>query len=738
MDIDKKEIKDSEIEKPKKKRLSLSAWIMIAMGAGLVVGLFFGEMVGWMEVIGVAFIKLLQMTILPYIIVSLIAGIGKLSFKDAKFLAKKGGIWMLVIWGFGFMIMLGMSFSFPQWITGSYYSPAMVEIPQQINFLDLYIPSNPFSSMAESVIPAVVLFSLAFGIALIGIKEKDGIINSLLICSTALTKISQFIAKLTPVGVFAITASAAGTMQVTELSSLSVYFITFIVSCLFLSFWVIPGLVSVLTPFSYKDVVWYTRGALMLAFTTGNLFVVLPFLISEGKRLLAEKAEDKDQVERYVDIIVPVYFNFPNMGKLILLLFVLFASWFSGKTISVSEFPAFISAGLVSFFGSVDMAIPFLLDLFKIPSDMFNLYMVTGVINGRFATLLGTINILGYTLITAGAMSGLVKVKPTKIVIFMFVTVVLLFAVVAGTSLFMAKNLENPYDLDIKVSNKQMLLKPVPVTINHELPEQAPRRKFDLKKMEEIQQRGVLRVGYRHGNLPWTYLNGLGEIVGFDIEMAHMLAHSMNVSLELVPYDGMDLETLIERGFVDIAMSGITITSRISREYDYSNPYLEVSAAFVVPDYRRSDFESTDTIRKIPFFSIGVSGNGDHIANIEKLFPNAKIIKMESDKDFFTGNNEEMYIPDALFVSAESGAAWTVLYPNYHVAPIKPRIIRRPLGYVMDSDDLDFQNYINGWININKLNGNFQDIYDYWILGIEPDYSVVKRWSIIHDVLAWI
>lgn len=67
--------------------------------------------------------------------------------------------------------------------------------------------------------------------------------------------------------------------------------------------------------------------------------------------------------------------------------FVLFAGWFSGSTVSVVQYPTFIASGLASFFGSVKVAIPFLLDLLRIPSDMFQLFVATSVITERFGVL---------------------------------------------------------------------------------------------------------------------------------------------------------------------------------------------------------------------------------------------------------------------------------------------------------------------------------------------------------------
>ncbi|MBW2404824.1 MAG: cation:dicarboxylase symporter family transporter, partial [Deltaproteobacteria bacterium] len=56
----------------------LSAQVFIALGLGLVAGIFFGELMTVLEPIGDIFIGLLQMAVWPYIVVSLIGGLGRL------------------------------------------------------------------------------------------------------------------------------------------------------------------------------------------------------------------------------------------------------------------------------------------------------------------------------------------------------------------------------------------------------------------------------------------------------------------------------------------------------------------------------------------------------------------------------------------------------------------------------------------------------------------------------------
>ncbi len=65
-------------------RLSLSSWILIGISLGLACGLFFGEYAAVLSVVGDAFVGLLQMTVLPYIAIAIIANIGKLSPNFAR------------------------------------------------------------------------------------------------------------------------------------------------------------------------------------------------------------------------------------------------------------------------------------------------------------------------------------------------------------------------------------------------------------------------------------------------------------------------------------------------------------------------------------------------------------------------------------------------------------------------------------------------------------------------------
>ena len=62
--------------------ISSTQLILLSLVAGIIAGLFFGERVAWLQYVGDVFIKLLQITVIPYISVSLITGLGGLKQSD--------------------------------------------------------------------------------------------------------------------------------------------------------------------------------------------------------------------------------------------------------------------------------------------------------------------------------------------------------------------------------------------------------------------------------------------------------------------------------------------------------------------------------------------------------------------------------------------------------------------------------------------------------------------------------
>ncbi len=716
--------------KNKKFRPSLSQLILLGLVLGVACGLFLGELAGSLGVVGKAYIGLIQMSILPYMVVSLIQGIGSLTYDKAGKLAITAGVVLLGSWVLAFSIIFVLPLAFPQTEAGAFYSPSLVEIAK-VNFIELYIPSNPFSSLSRTIVPASAVFSVFVGIALIGVKKKHSLLEVLAATADTLMGVAKIVVRLTPIGVFAIAANATGTMTIEEFGRLQTYIVTFVVATLLLTFWVMPGLVAVLTPFGYRDVMRACRDALVTGFVTANLFIVLPILVENSKHLFEQYKLRNEDAESYVEVLVPTSFNFPNIGKLLTLLFVLFAGWFTGSEIALGEYPMFTMLGLFTLFGGVDLALPFLLDQMRIPSDMYQLYVVTGVVNSWFATLIAVMNLFAFTLVATCAATGGLRFNPKRLMRFVGITIVVFIAVI-GLTRYGLSVVVSDTDKKLEYLVEINLSEPVPSVVHQQVPRDLIPADTSKTRLPQILERGVLRVGYKSDNLPFSYLNVTGELVGFDIDLAHRLARELGVELEFVPWEYDTLLEQLNAGQFDIVAGGLWVTTSRLIDAAFSEPTMTTTMAFVVKDYLRHRFTNLEVVEQMPGVKIGLVGE-ELVKRAERAMPETEIVSLDSYAEFFIGNKHAL---DAIAISAESGSAWTILYPDYDVSIIEPQI-RIPVALAMAQGDQDFQSFMNNWLHIEKTEGMLDKFYDKWILG-KSEQQKRPRWSVIRDVLHWV
>ena len=715
----------------KRRRPGLSTLILTGLGLGVLSGLFFGEACAPLKVVGTAFVGLLQMAILPYMVVSLIGGIGQLDYRRAGNLALTGGVVLLASWAVAFFMTFVMPLTFPAREAGAFFSPSMVE-PASVDFLDLYIPVNPFSSLARTIVPAVAVFSVAVGIALIGIEQekKRGVLDLLSVISTALTRVAMMVVKLTPIGVFAISASAMGTMTIEEFGKLQVYIVTFVVSSLVLTFWILPCAVTVLTPFTYGDVLRTSRDALVTGFVTGNLFIVLPLLVENSKELFTKYELRDPETDSYVDVLVPISFNFPNIGKLLTLLFVLFAGWFAGKEISVLDYPMFSILGLFTLFGGVDLALPFLLDQMRIPSDLYQLYVVTGVVNGWFATLLAVMNLFAFTLIaTCAARKGLTP-RWRRAPAILATTAALLLGTIGLLRLGFSQVVSG--DATEQALIEMTLTEPVEATVHLNVPDALKTPAPANWGLDGIRERGALRVGYNSDSLPFAFFNSAGQLVGFDIELCHRLAREFDLKLEFVPWEHDTLVDQLEGRQFDIVAGGLIVTGERLMRFAFSEAYMTVTASLVVEDHRRHDFPRWSVVEQTPGFRVGLTSTELARGLFTRLFRRS-LTTLQTYREFFGPNPEGL---EGVLMSAEAGSAWTIIYPQYDVVIPEPRA-SRPIALALAKQNGPLTTIIDDWIRLKMVDGTIDRLHEYWIQGKGAEKKE-PRWSIIRDVLHWV
>lgn len=716
-------------------RLNLTTLILLGLFMGIFLGLFLGEFATFLQPVGDAYVRLLQMSVLPYIAVSLIIGVGRLSYVEAKTLSLKFILFLFVLWLIGFIVLLSLPLAFPAMESASFYSSSVLQEKHEIDFINQYIPANPFNALANSIVPAVVLFSIAVGIALISVKDKDELLKTLSPFANAVSRITTFAVSLSPIGVFALSAVAAGTMTLEELQRLEVYFVTHIVGSILLAFWFLPMLISIFTPFSYRDILRTTQNALITGFVTSNLFIVLPMLVENTKQLFKQHNLHSKEIDSSANVVIPVSYNFPNLGFVLYLLFLLYAAWFNGNPLSTAEYPEFSFMGLLSLFGSIQLSLPYLLDYFQLPSDMIELYNLTLVVIGRFAMMVAVMHVFVLAVLTTCSVTGHLSFKPRKLLLYVISGSLILSITIFASYKFLNATVDRTYTKDNVFVGMHVQKDPLPATVHKDLSSVKPRlAREGESRIDLIRRQGSIRVGYLKDHLPYVFRNSSGQLVGFDVAMAHSLARDLGVDLEFVPIAFDNMAQPLEEGYCDIVMSGITVTPNRLQHMSFSQSYMDNTVAFIVRDHRRHEFTSMKSLKDIETLKIGIVKVSYFIDKAKDYLPQAELVLLNTPRAFFKKQGEDL---DALLYSAEAGSAWSLLYPEYSVAIPHPAIVKAPLAYAMARNDPEMLLFINSWIDLKKKDKTTDSLYDYWILGKDAKKKQ-QRWSVIRNVLHWV
>ncbi len=727
------------------KPASLGRWIAIGLLLGLICGVFFGEYCAGLELIGNAYVGLLQMTVLPYLVLSLVAQMGRLDVDRARKLGFTALAVLLVLWLIAGFLIVCVSAILPPVQGASFYSPVAEAGDGGLDLLSRLIPTNVFHSLSNEYVPAVVVFCLFFGCALMLVDGKEKLLDFLDLCSAGISRINVFLVRLAPIGLFALSAAAAGTLRLEELSRLQAYLLMFTLACVVAAFAALPMLLTSLTTISYRDLLREAQEPMLTAIATGKLFVVLPQIVDKCEKLLRDNdqgSEEPDSAPAETDpasaefestagVLVPLAYPFPHIGKILAFVFISFAAWYSGRALAPHETTVLAATGVVSSFASPLVSVPSLLDQYHLPQDLMALFILPGFITMRLADVVGVMHLMVLTLIVTQVTRRRARIRWARLL--GSGAAIIICLIIAGVTcrLYLASTTLK-YDLDQRLLALE-ISSPHEDVVVHTRPDDVPQAPpVDGSTIDRVKTERVLRVGYHPNHLPYSFFNAKQQLVGLDVELMHRLATRLQVRLEFVPFSyDTDVQQL-ETGAIDMVIGGVIIKPERLLIAGFTQAYETATLAVVLPDHRRGEFDSWDDPQMPDDLRMGVISEDDAIAGRRQL-PDVEFTVVESIDAFFKGKLNEL---DGLVLPAEEAAAWNVLYPEYAVVVPEP-VVRRPIGMAVRSSDSQWLLFLDRWLDFERMDGSLDRLRKYWVQG-GGTKKVAPRWCVIRDVLHWV
>src|SRR5882762_6896709 len=322
-------------------KISLTAWILIAMVTGVILGLWvhytgspqqIDDFSGAISVLTDIFLRLIKMIIAPLVFSTLVVGIAKLG--DVKAVGRIGGKTLLWFMGASLLsLVLGLVIMNGLQLGGELNLPlpaaaAKTGLDQSAisfkNFITHVFPRSIFEAMANNEILQIVVFAVFFGIATASIGEQGKIvIKALDATATVILRVTGYVMYFAPVAAMAAIASVLAVKGPELLITYGKFIISFYLSILGL--WLILLLIaSIFVGRRVIDLAISVKDMILLAFSTASSEAAFPKLIVE--------LESFGCSPKIVSFVLPLGYSFNLDGSM---LYMTFASLFIAQAYGV-------------------------------------------------------------------------------------------------------------------------------------------------------------------------------------------------------------------------------------------------------------------------------------------------------------------------------------------------------------------------------------------------------------------
>jgi aerobic C4-dicarboxylate transport protein len=288
--------------------------VLIAIVLGAIVGWLWPSVAtnDWIKALGDGFIKLIKMVIAPIIFCTVVSGIAHI--QDAKKVGRigvKALVYFEIVSTFALVIGL---------IIGNVVKPGagfgsaaanaqavanyakQAEGQKSVDFILHIIPDTVVGAFAQGEILQVLLFSVLFGFAIMGLGERGHVIRNFIDdAAHAVFGVISIVMRAAPLGAFgamAFTIGKFGTGAILNLIGLIATF--YLTAALFIL--VVLGIIARIAGFSIFKFLAYIKDELLIVLGTSSSESALPSLMEKLERLGCSKS--------VVGLVVPTGYSF--------------------------------------------------------------------------------------------------------------------------------------------------------------------------------------------------------------------------------------------------------------------------------------------------------------------------------------------------------------------------------------------------------------------------------------------
>lgn len=290
-------------------RPSLTQWIFVGMGVGLIIGWVAPDFAVDLRPFSTIFLRLIKSIVAPLIFATLVVGIaGHGDLKQVGRMGVKALIYFEVVTTIALLIGLAVVNVMKPGVGASLQSAVNAGelVAKKQTFSDVLIhvvPQSFFQAAAEGEVLQVVVFTLifSFALAMLAKEKRDVILTFCDSLAETMFKFTNIVMKYAPIGVAAAIAATVGNEGLSVLINLGLLILClYIALVLFVVF--VFGTVAVIAKVPIRQFINAVKEPALIAFSTTSSEAALP------KAMLAMEALGVPR--RIVSFVIPTGYSF--------------------------------------------------------------------------------------------------------------------------------------------------------------------------------------------------------------------------------------------------------------------------------------------------------------------------------------------------------------------------------------------------------------------------------------------
>src|SRR5437773_8913645 len=151
-------------------------------------------------------------------------------------------------------------------------------------------------------------------------------------------------------------------------------------------------------------------------------------------------------------------------------------------------------------------------------------------------------------------------------------------------------------------------------------------------ELEDILQAGVIRIGVPQDLPPFGSVSSSGQLEGYDVDVARLVAKDLGVKLELVPVSSVNRIPYLQTGKVDLVISSLGVTPDRAKAIAFSNAYAPFFSG-VFGDPKVQVRSTADLAGK----TVGVTRGTIEDADLAKIAPKDAGVRRFEDNNAIIG-----------------------------------------------------------------------------------------------------